>query len=217
MSRITQLFQEMQDSTRAASSALDDLQAHLAELERLLDNGRPQVTQYSQNDPRWANQVYAGGYTFGQAGCYVVAVAMVASLAGYISTPPAIASLMRNAGCFNGAMLSYPQKIPVALPALEWPTGAYYNRPGNEMPHDELDLIRLFIDQYGAMILKVDYKPENYLFNMHFVLAVDYSPDDFVIVDPLDGARRSLLAVYGASRGWGQKQSIFGYRALRVK
>lgn len=189
----------------------------LAELENLLNDGatEPTVTQYSQNDPCWAHLVYSGRYTFERAGCYVVAVAMVASLAGYDWTPPEVAGAMRDAGCFVGGELLHPERIPDALPGLVWPFGAYYNRPGKVMSDDKLDLIRLFIDKYGAMILKLDYHPGG-PFQTHFVLAVSHTPDDFEIVDPIDGQRVSMFGRYGMD-GWAIGNVVIGYRAVRVE
>ncbi len=176
-----------------------------------------QITPYSQNDPRWGHKVYASDYTFARAGCYVTAVAMIASLAYYTDDPPAVAAKLRAADCFNGAMLSYPAKIPDAFQRLEWSWGAYYNRPGKLMQPPRMDKIRAHLDEYGALILKVDYKPDNYLYNMHFVVAVAHAPGDFEIIDPLDGVRVSLLERYGVTRGWTAAQAVFGYRALRVR
>lgn len=173
---------------------------------------------YSQNDPRWAQQRYAAELTFAQAGCYVCCVAMLNTLTGATDTPPQVAALMCKAGCFDGEMLSKPHLIPNALPNLEWPTGAYWNRTKSALSDSEWDMVKskILVDQ--AIILKVDYKPANGVFNMHFVLAVDLSgDDDLIILDPIDGKRVSLIERYGAARGWSVKQAIFGYRGLRVK
>jgi len=71
------------------------------------------VTAYSQNDERWALQYYAGGVTFGKAGCLVVAVSMIASLAyAEPMLPPVVARSLRLAGAFEGALLSHPARIP---------------------------------------------------------------------------------------------------------
>lgn len=173
---------------------------------------------YSQNDPRWKNQVYAGDTTFASAGCYVACVSMLATWGGSIDTPPQTAAKMREAKCFNGNMLSNPQNIPDAYPSLEWPDGAYWNRTGDKVPGGTMMAIKDKITQQGPLILKVDYKPENYKFNMHFVLATSLiNNDDLEIIDPLDGKRVSLLSRYGKACGWTIEQAIFGYRGLRVR
>ena len=57
----------------------------------------PSLMLYSQRDPRWRNEVYAGGLTFAAAGCYVTCVAMIASLAGYDDDPLEVARKLREA------------------------------------------------------------------------------------------------------------------------
>ena len=50
-----------------------------------------EMVRYSQNDPRWAREVYAGGATFAESGCLVVAATMVASQVYPELLPPAMA------------------------------------------------------------------------------------------------------------------------------
>jgi len=176
------------------------------------------VTPYSQNNPRWARQRYAAKLTFAQAGCYVCCVAMLNTLTGSKDTPPQVAAKMREAGCFNGEMLSKPQNIPLAYPMLEWPVGAYRNRSNSVITDLEWAMIQSKILMDGAFILKVDYKPDNGVFNMHFVLAIElHGDDDLVILDPIDGQRSTLLERYGTPQRWTIQQAIFGYRGLRVR
>lgn len=177
------------------------------------------IIPYSQNDPRWAGGVYGDGVlTFAQAGCYVTCVAMLNTLTGSTDTPDQVAVKMREVKCFSGEMLSIPQNIPHAYPLLEWPAGAYWNRDGALVSHSEMDVIKVKILTDGPLILKVDYKPENAVFNMHFVLAIGLmDDDDLVILDPIDGQESTLLERYGRTRGWTIGQAIFGYRGLRVK
>lgn len=202
------------------SELLASKAADLDSIADALDAGQKEglvVAAYSQNDPRWAGQVYAGGTTFASAGCYVVCVSMLATFAGYADTPPQTAARMRSAGCFSGNMLSYPQRIPTAYPKLEWPPDAYFNREGDRLKKETWFSIGPMLMR-GPLILKVDYKPENYKFNMHFILATGAIGDaDLEIVDPIDGQRSTLLERYGGARGWSARQAIFGYRGLRVK
>jgi len=176
----------------------------------------------SQNDPAYAAIHFAGGdyWTFANGGCYVTDVAMVASQVYPFAEcdPPRVAKALQMAECFRGAELVHPQRITAAYPLLEWPTDAYYNRSGDRMPAQAMQRVHEHLEAYKSLIVKVDYRPENYYFNMHFVLLVEAVGDeDFVIIDPLDGQRVSLLERYGDSRGWSVEQALFGYRALRPK
>lgn len=187
-------------------------------IEQLDESKAGSITAYSQNDPRWAGQVCAGGTTFATAGCYVTCVSMVATYAGYADDPPETARKLREAQCFHENMLSYPQRIPAAYPDLEWPAGAYWNRTGERIDEVKWEAIKTMILFDGPLILKVDYRPENYKFNMHFVLAVNViDDDDLQIIDPIDGQYSSLLERYGKTRGWSARQAIFGYRGLRLR
>ncbi|MCK4958399.1 MAG: C39 family peptidase [Planctomycetes bacterium] len=181
------------------------------------DTLSPTVIPYSQNDPRWAKQRYAADLTFARAGCYVTCVAMLNTLTGSKLTPPQVAVKMREVGCFNGEMLSNPHLIPLALPDLKWPAGAYWNRSGSTLTDLEWDMVKSSVLADRALILKVDYKPDNDLFNMHFILAIGlHGDDDLIILDPIDGQRSTLLERYGDAQGWTARQAIFGYRGLRV-
>jgi hypothetical protein len=176
------------------------------------------VVPYSQNDPRWAGQVYAGATTFETAGCYVVCVAMLATFAGYLDEPPDTAAKMRKARCFNGAMLSYPDRIPRAYERLDWPPGAYYNRTGDRVSLEAWGKIVDHINMIGPLILKVDYRPGNYVFQSHFVLAVEVidGGQNLGLIDPIDGQYATLLARYANPRDWIAQQAVFGYRGLRA-
>ncbi len=170
------------------------------------------MAAYSQRDPRWRDEVYAGGLTIGQAGCYVTCVAMVASCAGYVDTPPQVALKLREAGCFSGALLANPHFIPNAYPALAW-AGAldWRNRPAN--------LVRLRAElERGPAIVEVEFWPGGAVppQDQHFVVAQSLTDNgDLVIIDPWDGAEVRLLARY-AQEHWDLARAVYGLRLLRV-
>lgn len=175
---------------------------------------RPRVLAYSQNDERWALQYYAGGVTFGKAGCLVVAVSMIASLAyAEAMLPPDVARALRLAGAFEGALLSHPARIPVALGLLEW-AGVDHWRDG---PAD-LDALEREIAAYGATICEVKWNPNGpspEKNNQHFIVVEGLDAADAQIVDPWTGQRGNL----GASRyrlpGWTVARTLYGMRKVR--
>lgn len=169
-----------------------------------------EMALYSQRDARWRDREFAGGMTFGQAGCYVACVAMVISRAGYIDDPPLVAGKMAAAGCFSGAYLAYPERIITCYPkilyagALDW-----RNKPA--------DLGRLKAElAKGPVICEVDFTPGGVL-NQHFVVVERFTTDDadLEIADPWDGSRTRLMQRY-ALANWNVARALFGARLLRI-
>lgn len=166
---------------------------------------------YSQRDPRWRNLIYAGGLTFGAAGCYVTAVAMVLGLAGYRDDPPIVAARLREAGCFAGPLLTKPEKIPTAYPLMRYDGLARWHRIAADLEEFEIELSK------GPLIIEVDYQPGG-PFNQHFVVAERFTPDgkDLVIADPWDGTRTRLLERYAQDQ-WDLGRALYGMRLLRIE
>lgn len=172
----------------------------------------PSLVLYSQRDPHWRNSVYAGGLTFGQAGCYVTCVAMIASLAGYDDEPPEVARKLREAGIFSGALLARPEKIPEIYPRLHYGGALRWHKVAADMERFRKELAE------GTTIIEVDFKPPTSKFDQHFVVAERLTADgkDLMIVDPWDGARTKLLERY-AKDNWNLARALYGMRLLRVK
>jgi hypothetical protein len=182
----------------------------------------PEIRAYSQTDPRWADEIYAGGVTFRRAGCLVVSVAMIASMAyeeEAITRPPMVARRLREVGAFAGALLSHPARIAQALPALTW-NGAVHWR---HIPA-RIDRLAEEVARYGATICEVLWDPTKPLvsggaWNQHFVVVVgvDEAGDDATIIDPWDGKEKALSASpYAAPKGWGAQRALYGMRLVRV-
>lgn len=172
----------------------------------------PSLTLYSQRDPRWRNLIYAGGLTFGAAGCYVTAVTMVLGLAGYRDDPPTVAAKLREADCFAGPLLTKPEKIPTAYPRMRYDGLARWHRIAADLEEFEIELSK------GPIIIEVDFVPPTAKFNQHFVVAERLTPDgkDLMIADPWDGMRTQLLQRYARDH-WSLERALYGMRLLRVK
>ncbi len=178
-----------------------------------------QMTAFSQNDPRWRDLVYAGNATFGRYGCLVVAWAMIASLReGAARVPPAIAVALRNAGAFDGALLSFPARGAEALPGLVWDGFRHWR----DAPAD-LEFVAHWLANHGPLICEVKWDPTKPLvdqgrWNQHFVVAealVD-GGEDALIVDPWDGQRKHLVGSRYALPGWNAARTLYGARLLRL-
>lgn len=175
---------------------------------------------YSQRDPRWRNKVYAGGMTFKAAGCYVTSVAMMLGLAGYTDDPPTVAAKLCKVGCFSGALLGRPDRIPAVYPLMRYDGPVSVGKDGPlRWHHGEADMKRVKKElDKGPCIIEVDFIPPTAKFNQHFVVAERFTADDkdLVIADPWDGTRTRLLERY-AQDHWDLKRAIYGMRLLRVK
>jgi hypothetical protein len=163
---------------------------------------------YSQNDLRWANQVYAGGVTFALAGCLVVGLADVLSLVypdGY--EPPLVAEKLRAAGCFNDALLSNPARVPLAFPKLSWNGVRHYRTNAAD-----LNLIAKEIAANGAVIAEVAFDPRYKVhwvdsarkehWNQHFVVLRQLVGDDCQFADPWTGETGLLTESRYFRAGW---------------
>jgi len=187
-------------------------------LERLLETLRgegpsPEMTLYSQRDPRWKDEFYAGGLTFGQAGCYVCCVALIASLAGYDYGPPTMAEILREAECFAGGQLLWPERVTALLLYLRWDGRADWR----DVPAD-LERLARELEQ-GPVIIETEFRPGGDMppQDQHFVVAEEFtaSGDDLLIADPWDGTYTRLLERYALNH-WDVARAVYGMRLLRV-
>jgi len=168
------------------------------------------VPAYSQNDPRWKNLVYSGDATFGSSGCLVTCVAMLAGV-----EPPETAQQLVAAGAFSGAYLSNPQRIPEALPQLQY-AGVRHWRETEQLA--DLNLLRQEIIAYGATVCEVRWNPSAggpLPGNQHFVVVESIAVDDATIVDPWDGERKSLRGSRYCLADETAAQALTGVRLIR--
>ncbi len=166
---------------------------------------------YSQRDPLWRNKAFAGGLRFETDGCYVCAVADIVAMTGDAETPPVVAATLHHYNCFNGAYLSYPERIPDAYPNLRYDgTHQWHNGPA--------DMATVWAElEQGPVIAEVDFRWQSQKQNQHFVVLVEPTADrgDIWINDPWDGSRVRLLQKYAAEH-WGLSRTVYGLRLLRV-
>jgi hypothetical protein len=174
------------------------------------------LVPYSQNDPRWRNQVYAHSLTFAQAGCLVCCVTMAVSVA-YPETilPPEVAQNMKRAGCFVGDYLSRPSRIPDAYPRLAWDGAVHYR----DKPAD-MEFIRSELARYGYVIAEVKFNPYGGTIesgNQHFVVISELTADgDALIADPWDGEFKLLSKSRYHGTDWTTARTITGLRLVHL-
>lgn len=182
------------------------------------------IGRFSQNDPLWRDLEYAGGTTFGDAGCFVVCVAMLAQIVYGITfmDPVDTAKLLRKAGAFSGNLLSNLENIPVAFPDLmlkspETRGAIHYRDAAADMEYIAGELTD------GPLIAEVAFDPRRKVYdgknwNQHFVLivSIDLENDTAMIADPWDGELKELTASRYAIPGWKASRIITGLRLVRL-
>ncbi len=174
------------------------------------------VTPYSQNDPRWKHLEYAGGTTFGRAGCYVVCAAMIVG-----EEPPTVAEKLREAECFSGNLLTKPQNIPNAYPGFKYDGPNDVSKDGPlRWHHGKADMERFHAElRKSPVITEVDFEPGGE-FNQHFVVCLEWDEvkEDILVLDPWTGTERFLLETYSVVwQHWDLARAIYGVRLLRPK
>lgn len=164
------------------------------------------ITPYSQNDPRWRNQILGHGpRTFGEFGCLVTCFSMMLSGFGEDLDPLALNRhiLQLSSQGFSGSDVFFIAPAKVIDHVKYWGN----NKPfaHSNVPHaiHEPDLINK-IDNYlrngGAVMLQVDKNPTtpyNFHVEQHWVLALARQGGDYLVLDPIDGRPVSLLRKYG--------------------
>lgn len=182
------------------------------------------LVAYSQNDPEWRSLVYAGGTTFGAAGCYVVALASQISTAySERIEPPEVANRLRAAGCFSGNLLSKTANISAAFERLFWMGAQHYR----DVPADMAYIARQ-LETHGSVIAEVAFNPRSSVYwvdaagahwNQHFVLIVGLTGDDATAMDPWTGEIGPLTESRYFKADWPKRASrvITGVRVFGVR
>lgn len=158
---------------------------------------------YSQNDQRWKNATLGTSGTIGDYGCLVVDVAMVACYFGHTETPLTLnEKLKRNGGYANGNLLVWGALTKI------YPDITYEGQTQTPDPltQGQMDDIRSIFDQKLPVFLQIDTIPATSGLDEHWVLAIDYDGDDFIVQDPWDGATKRITS-------WGVKpqELIYAY------
>ncbi len=146
---------------------------------------------YSQNDQRWKNATLGTNGTIGEYGCLVADAAMVASYFGHLETPLTLnEKLKKNDGYVNGNLLVWGaiEKIYSDI-VYEGQT-----QTPDPLTQGEMDEIRSIVDKKFPVFLQIDTIPATSGLDEHWVLAIDYDGDDFIVQDPWDGATKRITS-----------------------
>ena len=151
----------------------------------------------SQRDPRWGN-VIMGTTPGGEVkliknwGCLLVVYTSLANYWGLCpDTPDQFLTRMQDAGAMSGPFI-----LPAAL-ATTFPSQVEYL--GFESRGESLnERIRTNVDNAIPVPIRVDFNPATGQFEQHWCLVVDYTANDFIIMDPWHGDIILLSSRYGS-------------------
>jgi len=161
-------------------------------------------TKYSQNDDSWAGD-YIGKsrYTMGGWGCLISAYAMRLNTLGWKTNPAQLNRYMTPRGAFTNDARYYWGSIGRAYDLKETVIDARARR----VTKQEIDELEEKIELQP--IIHVDYNPWTARDDMHFVIVEEMEGDDLIVVDPIDGKRKSLLKEYGRDGKWNLARAIY--------
>jgi len=146
---------------------------------------------YSQNDEQWKNKTLGTKGTIGAYGCLLTNIAMLCVYFGKNETPDTLnEKLKKNGGYVNGNLYVWGALTKI------YPDITYQGQvlTPNPLTKAQMDFIRARIDEGYPVVLQIDTIPSTSQLDEHWILAVDYDGDDFIIVDPWDGAVKRITS-----------------------
>ena len=163
-----------------------------AYVERIWDGAVLDVPLYSQKDARWAfEKLGTSASTIGGYGCLLTCAAMNCLYFGKLTNPHMLnQAMVRVNGYANGNLWKW-WSLPLVYPDLE--VRDWVNCEKVPAPLERIDNA---LAAGNPVIVMVDYRPGGTI-QMHFVLIVGKSGDDYVINDPIDGKQVSFRSRYG--------------------
>lgn len=155
---------------------------------------------FSQNDPAWKN-TRMGSMTIGEIGCLMTDVAMVLNLYGKRITPPQFLDQLNKNGGLSGNYFVWGV-VNKLYPDIK--LGNVVGGLVDPLTTNQMNTIRSKIDAGYPVIFQIDTMPATAQLDEHWVLAVDYDGDDFIVADPWDGAVKRITS-------WGVKPQYLIY------
>lgn len=143
---------------------------------------------YNQLDPQWKDKRFGTSATIGQYGCLVSCIAMICQYYGKDETPASLVDKVR----FSGNLWVW-RELERIYPDIKWQ--GLVNTP-DPLTKQQMDFIRERINEGYPVILQIDVIPSTSRLDEHWVLAVDYNGDDFMIVNPWGGTTHPITS-YG--------------------
>lgn len=152
--------------------------------------------KFSQNDPRWKDSQLGFQGTIGNFGCTMNCATMTACYYGHNETPlTANEKLKANGGYSNGSQIGAGNLLVWGAVASIWKL-KFSGKFGNSdlLTKANMDQIRGALDKGFPVFLQIDTVPQTSQKDEHWILAIDYDGDDFIVQDPWDGATKRITS-----------------------
>lgn len=164
---------------------------------------------YSQNDVQWKNDKLGVSGTIGSIGCLMVDAAMLLCWFGIKVTPKTLNQKITENNGYSGNLFIW-QIITAMFPEIKW--GILVGGLHDPLTKTQMDFIRAKIDEGFPVVLQIDTIPATSKLDEHWVLAVDYDGDDFIVADPWDGVLKRITS-------WGKppQEIIYAYAYYKGK
>lgn len=146
---------------------------------------------FSQNDTRWKNSPLGTKGTIGSVGCLMCDATMAVSYYGFKETPLTFNEKMTQNGGYDKGNLLIWSAVPRLFAGLKY-SGQWSN--SQALTQAQMDQIRGAIDKGYPVFLQIDTIPSTSGLDEHWILAVGYDGDDFIIQDPWDGAEKRITS-----------------------
>jgi uncharacterized protein YvpB len=156
---------------------------------------------FSQFDPRWA-AIFLGfnnsnPYNIYNYGCLITCLAMLSKYYGQDENPQTINDKLKDVKGFSAASGDY---VWGSITKLFKDIKEKLVVTPDVLTDAQIGEIKTAIDQGFPVMIQLDYNPKTVENETHYVLIVDYNPNDendFTIADPLGGKQHSLKDYLG--------------------
>lgn len=159
---------------------------------------------FSQYDSRWASLLLGfntqSEYNFYNYACFICVQAMVCKYYGYDESPITLNEKYKGRGPGNGFQPGSANYVYGTLDKVFTKIDEQVTITPSLLTDAQIGEIKTALDRGFPVAIQLDYNPRTVAFDSHFVLIVDYDPNDennFTIADPLGGKLVSLKNYLG--------------------
>jgi len=145
---------------------------------------------FSQNDPRWKASMLGSKGTIGAFGCLMTDAATIANYYGANEDPLTLNEKLKANGGYQGGNL-FVWGVFANLFGLKY-SGKFSNP--SDLTKAQMDQIKAAIDKGYPVLLQIDTIPATSQLDEHWILAIGYDGDDFIVQDPWDGVKKRITS-----------------------